>query len=725
MIHDLEVENHQSNRRFCNPWDERNYVVARGWKYQSDVQCSYTYHTSKSDDNYIDIPDDIGLIVGHNIKFDLMYDWDDETLKNFFNRGGKIWDTQYAEYLLMGAREEFHMIAMDTICEKYGGRKKIDAVKQMWEDGYLTSQIDKDMLIDYLIGTEEEGRNSGDIGNTELIFLGQIKLAVQYGMLPMIQARMDGLLATTEMEFNGLKIDIAEAKRKMDLLNAELVVTDAELIQYIPELPEGLEFNWNSNVHVSALIFGGAVKYIVTDTYLDEKTGELARKWETKQEQVGTYTSGKRKGEPKFQTIKFLGELKTKKQERHFEFNGYTSPDKKWITASIDALGNPVYSTAADTITELGSRNIPFLKLLSKRQDITKDLGTYYVKWDDKKKEYTGMLACVDKNTKLIHHSLNHVNTVTTRLSSNNPNLQNIPTEGTSEVKKMFVSRFNAGKMLELDYKQLEIVVQALESNDKQMIQDLLNKVDFHCKRVSVLKKVDYETALYRCTNETYENYKEWHRYRTKAKVFSFQRAYGAGAAKIADSTGMEIDEVKDMIEAEEALYPGLVGFNVGVDKHVQANAVPFRDPIRGFRTFRKGTWQSKTGTIYSFRSYDAPAFLKKRGIEDSFKPTELKNYPIQGGGGEYVQIALGRLWRHFISKDNYNGQALLCNTVHDCVWIDVQGCIVMQVAKEAKAILEGIPAYLKELYGIDSPVPFPVEAEVGDNLFNKEPIHV
>lgn len=735
MIHDLEVQNHLSSKRFCNPWDDRNYVVARGWKIQGQSKCSYEYYTSKDAKsshncdspykfNIPFIPNEVSLLVGHNLKFDLLFDWKHPNLKSFFKRGGRIWDTQYAEYLLNGARQEFHMVAMDTICEKYGGKKKLDIVKALWEMGHLTSEIDQDMLIDYLVGTEEEGRNGGDIGNTELIFLGQIKRASELGMLHTIQARMDGLLCTTEMEYNGLKIDVQEAGRRLKYLEGELSAIDTELQQYIPELPDGFIFNWNSNQHCSAIVFGGTIKYSKVDTYIDSKTGELARKQAVEEVQDGFYTSGKRKGEPRIRKVPCQGELKTKKQEFMFEFQGYTTPDKKWATASTDALGYPIYSTIGEVIEELKDRDIPFLNLLSKRNDLTKDLGTYYVRYDSKTNDYKGMLTCVDRDTHLIHHNLNHTKTVTTRLSSDNPNLQNIPTEGTSEVKRMFCSRFLNGKMLELDYKQLEIVGQALLSNDQNMIKDILDKVDFHCKRVAKLKGVDYTTALYRCTDSSYEHYKEWHRIRTDAKVFSFQRAYGAGAAKIADTTGMAIDTVKDLIEAEELMYPELVDYNLRVQKEVEQSAVPFKDPIRGWKVYRRGMYTAPTGTRYCFRTYDAPAFLQKKGIHDSFKPTELKNYPVQGTSGECVQIALGKLWRHFLSNDNYNGRALLCNTVHDCVWIDTKSEILMEVAADAKRLLEGIPQYLEEIFGIVSPVPFPVEAEAGENLFTKEPIH-
>lgn len=762
MVWDLETENHRRFRRFANQFYEGNWVVARGWKVQGDSCCSYSYHPTK-DGATTFIPDDVGMIVGHNLKFDLLWEWPNFT--DFFKRGGVIWDTQYAEYLLEAMHPDSHMNSMDSIVEKYGGRKKIDAVKALWESGVLTSQIDKDMLIDYLIGTVEEGRNSGDIGNTELIFLGQIAKAQELGMLPMIQARMDGLLALCMMEYNGLHIDVEEGCRRATELENRLEEVTQELQQYIPELPEGLTFNWNSPVHVSSLVFGGAIKYSMQTTYIDPATGELARKIDTQDWplfngepvdpnkivydaednpqkacflenglyrqplmygslQQDTYISGKKKGMGKFKKVKVPGELKVKYQDFIFKLPGYTKPNPIWKTNQVDGEGNNLYSTSADVIEELGSRDIPFLKLMAERQSISKDLGTYYIAFDEKK-GYSGMLACVQPHDHIVHHTLNAVSTVTSRLSASDPNSQNFPRDDKSEVKKMFTSRFGLGVILEADYSQLEVVIQAMLTGDKNLCEDVRNKIDFHCKRVAAKFGITYEEAKYFCKDATAPDHKLWKERRTGCKEFSFQRAYGAGAPAISAKTGMPQEEVEALIALEDKMYPGVKRWNDKVQREVLESSVPFRDPLRGYKVYRRGWWQSPTGTRYTWRSYDAPEFLQKRGETDTFKPTELKNYPIQGTGGEVVQIVLGKLFRQFIATDNYGGKALLINTVHDCVWEDVDESVVDVVAADTKRIMEGIPTYLHELYGMNVTVPFPVEIEVGKNLYTKQVLHI
>jgi DNA polymerase-1 len=732
MIYDIETENHRVYKRLANPFSDKNWCIYRGWKVQGDKKCFMIGPIPKDAAakafHIADVPfDKVKVVVGFNLKFDLLYDWKSQTLVSFFKDGGRIWDCQYAEYLLEAQHPDAQMCSLDSIVEKYGGRKKIDEVKILWNQGMLTSQIDPGLMEDYLIGTAKEKRNSGDIGNTELIYLGQLKRATELGMLPMIQARMDGLCATTEMEYNGLKIDIAEAQQRCEGLTNELAEITRGLEKYIPALPPELEFNWGSPNHRSALIFGGAIKYEKQSGYIDPKTNKEARYKAYEEVQDGTYTSGAKKGSPRIRKVEVPGELRTRKTEFIIDLPGYIKPKKEWEGKNTDARGKPIYQTNVEVIDTLKDSGIPFLELMGKRNDITKDLGTYYLQYDERKDEYTGMLICVDNVTHIVHHNLNHTNTVTTRLSSNNPNLQNIPTEGTSEVKKMFVSRFHDGGILEVDYKQLEVVVQGMLSRCKQLCQDLRDGIDFHCKRVSAKFGIPYEEALYLCKDESAPDHKMWKNRRRGCKEFSFQRAFGAGADAISKKTGMSKEEVEALIISEDRLYPGIPKFNLMVESTIKKTAKPFKQFFEGggSKVYRRGYWVSPTGTRYSFRTYNSPDWMRERGIQDSFMPTEMKNYPVQGTAGEIVQIVIGKLWRKFSETSNFQGAALLCNTVHDCVWIDVDvpNTNLNLLQHSIKQIMESVPQYLKELYGMDVTVPFPVSMSFGKNLYEQKEI--
>lgn len=774
LIFDEETQIHKSHKRTANQWHPDNYVVMRGWKKQGDKQATWAYFTGKSDLNHLVIDADVTVLVGHNIKFDVLYEMANcrnPSIADFFARGGRVWDTQYAEYLLQAQHRKYHMNSMDQIAESYGGTTKIDQIKEMWKAGIQTADIDRDLLTDYLVGNVDEKRDAGDIGNTEKIYLGQVTAAKELGMYNALLRRMDGLSCTTDMEFNGIKVDTARAAKNQTVLEAELAAVTTRLEQYTEHIPDEVGFNWSSRVHTSCIIYGGTIKYKKSDTYTDPATGELARlkataDWPlfqgkpidpahgkcfhitdieetlfphyqlrfTREVDVGTdahgntvyeqkkivvdqdtYLSGKRKGEPKSKKMPVQGELKTKIQDFFYDLPQTTKPDPKWQTKTFDGAGKNLYGTGADIIEKLALRDIPFLKDMGRAQALNKELGTYYMRYDPKKKMHVGMLTCVMADG-IVHHALNHTSTVTGRLSSANPNMQNLPRGDKSEIKGIFVSRFGSkGRMIEADYSQLEVVVQGLLSGDKQLILDLCNRIDFHCKRVAAKYGCTYEEALVWCKDDNHPEFKLWKGRRTDIKGFSFQRAYGAGVAAIAEATGLDEDVIKDLIAQEERTYPGIDKFNAAVSATVHSSAEPERGGMdEGYKMYRRGYWQAPTGTLYSWRSHDAPSWMRNKGVTDSFSPPELKNYPVQGTGGEIVIMVLGLLWRYFVKRNNWDGKAFLVNTVHDCIWVDCHEDVVHEVARVIKIIMESVPSRMKAFYGMACPVPFPVDVEVG-----------
>ncbi len=748
LIFDSETQIHKSHNRTANPFHPDNYVVMRGWKKQGDPCCTSQRFEKFDEQNWLGIPNDVDVLVGFNIKFDLLYEMQAKNphLKAFYKRGGRIWCCQYAEYLLQAQARKYHMCSLDQIIEDYGGRKKIDGMKELWAAGVQTTDIDPELVKDYLIGTEAEDRNSGDIGNTELIYKGQIEAAEALGMTKAIHARMDGLACTTEMEFNGIHVDMERARKDLGTLSNKRADAQIDLNQYIKYIPEEVGFAWSSRIHTSCLIFGGRIRYRKQTTYIDPETGSNARlrstekwplfsgatidpiecTWSASQEvwaiQIlgqwkaqDMYISGKRKGEGKFKNVKAWGEEKVKFQDFFYDLPGYTKGRDEWKTANLDGNGLACYSTGKEVMDVITKLDIPFLKTMGRFQSYSKMISTYYVVQEEGKPA-KGMLTCVGKDH-IVHHNLNHNTTVTSRLASSNPNAQNIPRVDKSDVKGMFTSRFKDGVMGEIDYSQLEVIVQGWLSGDKNMCADIRNKIDFHCKRVALKNNLTYEDALTLCKDSFGPDYDKWNKERTKCKIFSFQRAYGAGAATIADETGMSVAAIKEMIVVEDKEYPGIAKFNARVAKIVMDSAVFFRDHERGYRPFRKGQWQCPTGTIYEWRSWDSPKFLRDKGIMDSFSPPELMNYPVQGTGGELVQLALGVLWRWFVMNDNFAGNAFLVNTVHDCVWFDMHPDWVHVVMAGAIKIMSALPALIKIKYGLECNVPFPVDAETGLNM--------
>lgn len=739
LTYDLETGTKVLNKRKAQRWHTDNYVVAAGFQYGNNETFGAYYdnkHASFKESHFPDLTK-VKLLVGFNIKFDLLWEWHDEKLQDFFKAGGEVWDCQYVEYLLAGMQQSFHMASMDGTITQYGGSLKMNAVKEMWDAGIDTPDIPEDLLMKYLTGCEEEDLE-GDVNNTWLIFLGQmkrIKKDFPPETLQMIKNRMDGLLATTEMEYNGLMIDVELGNKLQAIQKVKLDTMTKQLNEFIPKLPDGLTFNWNSIYHKSNLIYGGSASYKKWVQHVDDKGEGLYAKQTEKWYLVDglpvspatadltkctRFKSGKRVGELKTKNVQVPDYTKPKgaQQKFNYTFKGFTTPEKKWKSSLTDGLDKPIYSTSADIIEELAAtRNIPFLKLLQARAKLKKDLGTYY--WDeDDKGNRKGMLTLVGKDG-IIHHKLNHTSTVTSRLSSSDPNMQNIPKKDKSDVKQLFISRFTNGKMGEIDYSQLEVVIQGILSRDPQLLKDLRNNIDFHCKRLGIKLGEDYNEVKRKVDTGNVE----YNELRGGIKSFTFERAYGAGANSIAANNNMDIDEVKLLIKNEETMYPGVVAFDKTVEQSIIATRTLTNTEVyvNGSK-WRLGTgyWFSPTGTKYVWTEGEAPEFLWKYDKYTGFKPTERKNYPMQGTGGEIVQTMTGILWRWLIANDRFDNKALLCNTVHDCVWIDMADDeIVAKVIPMACKILESVPAKFNKDFNMGIDVPFPVEAEVGTNMYN------
>lgn len=791
LTFDIEADNREHYGRFASQFCPDNYIVAIGWNYNGGM-VSHRYYNSKEEVPKQVMPDltNVRLIVGHNIKYDLLWIWDDPEFVAFLERGGEVYDTQYGEYLINGMTKDVHMNAMNDVALKYGGGCKVDAVKEMWEAGYLTHQIPRDMLVEYLVGSAHCGNPYGDVVgdvmNTWIMFTGQCaKFDMMHpNFVRMLRNRHDGLLATTEMEWNGIYCAKEKGAQLRQGVSDEVTEKLAVLTSYLPQdMPYDLEFNWGSPNHKSAIIFGGTVAYQRWTPHLDEHgqyiyaqkkvtfplfrgkpispdlcrispanlhflpvppdvpascapdavTDSNGHRWLIQDRVKG----GKNKGTPKTKQVSIPNFDKPKgaKKDYYYSFPGYCKPDDKWKSKNTDSFGKPLYSTGAKVIKKLAIQgDLPFVQDFTRYFKAKKDMETYYWKEGEDGLPEKGMLTLVGDDN-IIHHSLNHTSTVTGRLSSSNPNCQNIPrgslkADGTvkgSAVKSMFCSRWREnGEMAEIDYSQLEVVCLGVLTKDKQLVQDLNDGVDFHIKRLSAKLKRDYD-ELWKLhhVDEDPEIGDE----RTKAKVYSFQSQYGAGLSTIAYDTGMPLEEVKALFAADELLYPGVKPFYEELDYIRETNSFLTGEHlyVGGERVpVRQGYWDSPTGTRYMWSQHETPDFVKEKGKLVGFSPTELKNYPSQGLGGEIMQILLGKVFRYFIANKRFNGQVLLVNTVHDCLWLDgvKQGGLLRQVATQVAHILECVPQVLSQCYNIDIPVPFPVEAEVGDNMLEMSVVH-
>lgn len=765
-VWDVETTIRNSFKRKGNPFDPENFVVMSGWKRNGGkVESDYFGTGPRSKFWFVKLLEGTRVLVGQNIKFDVLHALNDPDKEiasanyiawmEWVAGGGLVWDIQLAEYLLNGMTQADHMLSLDELAPRYGGNVKVDEVKALWEAGVCTTEIDRGLLTDYLCGRWNGPIwEEGDIGNTELVWLGQYERAKACGQVKSILMNMGSLLCTIEMEHNGMAVDKATGL----VLAAELVETIAALALDVSAfLPEDLpfDFNWNSGPQKSALIFGGTVKYKKWLPHLDaDGQMQYAMKdevhyllidgstvsveaWHVSDQaaegsayiQRATFSGGKNKGEAKTKKVKVpnLEKPKGAIQDVPYTFKGYTKPKEEWEGATPG-----VYSTSADIIEELGVRNIPFLKALAKITSLRKDLTTYYIHTDPKKGE-VGMLTLVQADG-IIHHALNHTSTVTGRFSSSSPNLQNIPKGNKSKVKTLFISRFPGGRIIQSDFTALEVYVQAIITKCRQLIDDLKAGLDMHCVRVSQKEGIAYEEALFRCKDETYEHYEEWDYKRTKAKIFSFQRAYGAGATKIADSTGMPFEEVEALINAENTRYPEIEPFYTALTDMLEGSAIDenryVQHPqIPGLTcNLKKAYYRTPDNKLYTWVQSPAPKWLATRpasrgGKVASFSPTEVKNYPVQGTGGEWAKAAMWLAVREFYRIKAFHFKALLVNQVHDAIYVDAMEELAFQAAVVLHACMEEASVFMEWYFGWDIPVPVPSETTWGASMMDENKV--
>ncbi|UGL62985.1 DNA polymerase I [Xanthomonas phage R3-22-T1] len=781
---DLETTIRANLKRKASPFYNLNRIVAVGYKGKEDTKNTGLYFDTRKgiDGQYMggapdgwlrDLCRNRQFLVTFNGKFDILHAICQGPLNRqawieFIDGGGMVWDCQLAEYLLHGMTQEFHMASMDETAPRYGGNLKDDAVKSLWAAGVDTCDIDKTLLMDYLLGTNDTD-DVGDIGNTEKMFLGQLAAFRARGGLRSALLNMGALCFTIEAEYNGMYVDKEWALAKAKELEVELATATAELNGFIPELPEGLTFNWNSRFHKSALIFGGKVKYTAKVPIMSTEGGPTyVQKDEVHYVLVDgtttatppaedfdnlwrytTYGSGKNKGEYKTKKVKVddLTKQKFRNEDMLFEFPGYTEPDAAWESKSDPG----VYSTAADVIEALGYRNLPFTNALARRADIHKDLSTYYITTDEKTGEQKGMLTLVGPDG-IIHHKLNMTNTVTGRLSSSDPNLQNVSKgeldeetleEKGSQIKRAFVSRHKGGKIIQSDYTSLEIYVQAILTECRQLIEDLKAGLDMHCLRAEQAwgeqGKYDYDFILKASKDDKHPEHKKWKKKRGNAKVFSFQRAYGAGVAKIAATTGMTEEEVEALVRGEAERYPELGAY---IDRMVEAikrnrvstnRFVPHPDagrqgvPAGLTCQLGRSHWTTPDGKMYSFSESPSPVFIankpaSKGGCAQSFSPTEIKNYPMQGTGGEWAKaamyVSLRAFYRKYVTEPKeWLGRALLVNQVHDAVYVDAHGDIATKAAALLHASMLEASVYMEWWFNWTLPLGVPCETKMGDNM--------
>ena len=583
----------------------------------------------------------VGTLVGNNFKSDIHHlrqkGWG---FREFVARGGTIWSCDIAEYVLTAQEHKFP--SLDDMALKYGGTLKDTRLKELWDAGVQTEDMDKDMLGSYL---------EGDLLNTEKVYLAQLEAAKKSGQLPLIEAMMEAALAVAEIEWNGMPVDLRELDTQTVRLNGLRAEAAVAALGHLDALSAPTPWNLNSNAQISAALFGGTIKW-------DEKV------------EAGVFKGGQKAGQPKF-----------KKEERSLTLPRQYEPEAHWETAK-----EGVWSVADNVLEALAARGSGLARDLRKYRELDKEYGTYA-------ESLPGLIFPDGR----VHPNLHQTSTNTGRMSSSEPNLQNQPTG--SEIKRVFGSRFPEGKLLSLDFKQLEVVALAFLSGDRQLMEDLRGGKDLHNA---------VGESVFPGRTMTKEE-------RRTVKTVVFGLAYGGGAKTLALQAGIPQELAQQVIETFYCRYPEVKEYHERVVREVEEKAHYAGDRTGTGQPCRRSYLAGPTGRKYLFVENDSPDWCR---TPVNFIPTKPKNYPVQGlATGDIVPLVLGKIFR-FLCK-HQGDKARLVNTIHDSIVVDCENEYTAQYMEiKLKKIAESSPEFLRETFGIAFDLPLTVSTDTGTNWY-------
>ena len=318
------------------------------------------------------------------------------------------------------------------------------------------------------------------------------------------------------------------------------------------------------------------------------------------------------------------------------------------------------YSTAEDVLSYL-AKDHEIVKHILDYRGLSKLKSTYIDALPQQVEEHTGH----------VHTYYMQTVAATGRLSSNNPNLQNIPirTERGRQVRKAFIPRNEHYTLLAADYSQIELRIIAALSEEETMIEAFKNGEDIHASTASKV----FNVPLTEVTREQ----------RSNAKTVNFGIIYGVSAFGLSNQTNLTRSESKELIDTYYATYPKL------------------RDYIQDQVGFARDNGYVQT--VLGRRRYLKDINSRNAVVRGAAERNAV-NAPIQGSAADIIKIAMIRIHEK-LQAGNFKSKMLL--QVHDELVFD----IYKPELEEMKALIK---SEMESAYKLE--VPLDVELDIGDN---------
>lgn len=319
-------------------------------------------------------------------------------------------------------------------------------------------------------------------------------------------------------------------------------------------------------------------------------------------------------------------------------------------------------ATSEDVLLKLAKEN-PIVEDILNFRELTKLKSTYV----------DALPLLINKKTSRVHTSYGQAIAVTGRLSSNNPNLQNIPvrTERGREIRKAFVPRSNDYLIISADYSQIELRIVAAISGDPAMSEAFRLHKDIHTATAAKVFNVEEDEV----TKEM----------RYKAKSVNFGIIYGQGAFGLAENLGISRSEAKDIIENYKKQFSHIEKYMEEMKQFCKTNG--YVQTLMG----RKRWLKDINSSNFTVRGY-----AERNAI----------NSPIQGTAADMIKLAMINIYKEF-RKNNFKSKMIL--QVHDELVFDAH-------KSEVELIKPIILDLMKTAMKLPNDVPVEAEIGVGEN---------
>lgn len=292
--------------------------------------------------------------------------------------------------------------------------------------------------------------------------------------------------------------------------------------------------------------------------------------------------------------------------------------DHMKITDKAKKTKTGQYSTSEGELEKLRNKH-PIIEKILEYRGVKKLLSTYI----------DAFPLLINPRSNKIHTSFNQTVAATGRLSSTNPNLQNIPIrdERGRAMRKVFIPDEGC-TFLSADYSQIELRIMAHLSNDKQMTEAFNNDLDIHSATAAKIYKVPLEEA----TGEM----------RDKAKTANFGIIYGISVFGLSERLGIPRGEAKELIDGYFETYPDVAKYMETSKEKARENG--FVETLLGRKRF-------------------LPDINSRNGIVRGYAERNAINAPIQGSAADIIKVAMIRIFRRF-EEEQLQSKMIL--QVHD-----------------------------------------------------------